>query len=301
MDEYVFRPVRWAGTVFQAAVLAIFISAGAAGFWLAFQVAIGPAFLLSLLPVLAAFVGVPVLAYRFYALQQATYSLEREGIRLRWGLRVEEIPIADILWVNLASELSTQPPPPRFYWPGGVLGRRHLPGIGEVEFLASSTKDLVVIATPGKYYAISPETPDTFVLAYQRCIEMGSLFPMPARSVYPTFIISRVWQSRLARILLLSGALLSLVLLVWVSLAIPGRSQVLFGFRPDLLGGDMAPAARLLLLPILNTFFFLSDLFLGLFYFRREEGEPVAYLLWGAGALTPLLFLVAVGFILQAS
>jgi hypothetical protein len=301
MEEFVFRPVRRAGTIFQAAFLAIFIFAGVAGFWLAFQVSIGPAFLLSLLPVLIAFISVPVLAYRFYALQQATYALEREGISLRWGLRIEEIPIANVLWVNLAAELSTQPPPPRLYWPGGVLGHRHLAGIGEVEFLASSTKDLVVIATSGKYYAISPETPETFVLAYQRCIEMGSLFPLPSRSVYPTFILSRVWQSRQARRLLLSGALLSLALLIWVSLAIPSRSQVMFGFRPDGLSGDMAPAARLLLLPILNTFFFLSDLFLGLFFFRREESEPIAYLLWGAGALTPLLFLMAVGFMLQAS
>jgi Bacterial PH domain len=301
MDEFVFRPVRRVGTLFQSAMLVVLIIAGVAGFWLAFQVAIGAAFLLSLLPVLFAFVSVPVLAYRFYALQQATYALEREGIRLRWGLRLEEIPIANVLWVNLASELSTQPPSPRLSWPGGVLGHRHLAGIGEVEFLASSTKDLVVIATHGKYYAISPETPETFVLAFQRCIEMGSLFPIPARSVYPTFILNRVWQSRLARALLLSGASLSLALLVWVSLAIPGRSQVIFGFRPDGLSGDLAPAARLLLLPILNSFFFLTDLFLGLFYFRREEGEPVAYLLWGAGVLTPLFFLIAVGFMLQAS
>lgn len=301
MEEYVFRPVRWAGTIFQAFFLAVFIIAGVAGFWLAFQVSMGPAFLLSLLPVLAAFVIVPVLAYRYYALRQASYILEREGIRLRWGLRVEEIPIASVSWVNPASELSAPLPAPRLHWPGGVLGRRHLPGGGEVEFMASSTKNLVVIATPGKYFAVSPDTAETFLLAYQRCIEMGSLFPMPARSVYPTFLLSRVWQSVPARTLLLSGGLLSLALLVWVSLTIPGRDQVVFGFRPNGLSGDLVPSARLLLLPIVNTFFFLSDLFLGLFYFRREESQPLAYILWSAGVLTPLLFLIAVGFMLSAS
>lgn len=301
MEEFVFQPVRRAGTIFQAGFLIVFIFAGVAGFWLAFQASIGPAFLLYLLPVLAAFVIVPVLAYRFYALQQATYTLEREGIRLRWGLRVEEIPIASVLWVNLGAELNAPLPLPRLYWPGGVLGHRHLPGVGDIEFMASSTKDLVVIATPGKYYALSPETPETFVLAYQRCIEMGSLIPLAARSVYPTFLVSRVWQSVPARTLLLSGALLSLALLIWVSLAIPGREQVVFGFRPDGQSGDAVTAVRLLLLPTLNTFFFLSDLFLGLFYFRREESQPIAYLVWGAGALTPLLFLIAVWFILQAS
>ena len=301
MEEFVFQPVRRVGTIFQFFFLALFIVAGVAGFWLAFQVSIGPAFLLSLLPVLAAFAIVPVLAYRFYALQRATYTLEREGIRLRWGLRLEEIPIASVLWVNQASELSAPLPSPRLYWPGGVLGRRHLPGVGEIEFMAASMKGLVVIATPGKYYALSPEAPESFVLAYHRCIEMGSLFPLAARSMYPTFLIGRVWQSRAARRLLIGGGLLSLALLVWVSLVIPSRSQVIFGFRPDGLSGDAVPAARLLLLPILNTFFFLSDLFLGLFYFRHEESQPLAYLLWGAGGLTALLFLISVWFILQVS
>ena len=299
MEEYVFQPVRRSGTIFQAIILAAFIFAGLAGFWQAFQAQIGPVFLLWLLPVLAAFAIVPVLAYRFYALQHATYTLEREGIHLRWGLRVEEIPIANILWVNLASELSAPLPPPRLHWPGGILGHRHLHGTGEIEFMASTTKDLVVIATVGKYFAISPEVPENFMLAFQRCIEMGSLFPLAARSVYPTFLLVRVWQSKSARALLLSGALLSMALLIWVSLAIPGRAQVVFGYRPESQSGDLVPAVQLLLLPILNTFFFLSDLFLGLFYFRREGSQSIAYLFWGAGALTSLLFLLAVWFILQ--
>lgn len=300
MEEFVFQPVRRAGLIFQAIVLAICISAGLAGFWQAFQARIGPAFLLWLLPVLAAFVIVPVLAYRFYALQHATYTLGREGVRLRWGLRAEEIPMASILWVNPAAELSTALPLPRLHWPGAVLGHRHLHGAGEVEFMASSTKDLVVIATTGKYYAISPETAENFTLAFQRCIEMGSLSPLPARSVYPTLLLVRVWQSRPARALLFGGTLLSMALLVWVSLAIPGREQVIFGFRPGNQRGDLVPAVRLLLLPVLNTFFFLSDFFLGLFYFRREERQSISYIVWGAGLLTPLLFLIAVWFILRS-
>jgi hypothetical protein len=301
MEEFVFRPVRRGGTVFQASFLAVFIFAGLVGFWQAFQANIGPVFLFWLLPILASFAVVPVLAYRFYALQQATYTLEREGIRLRWGLRAEEIPIANVLWVNQASQLSAPLPLPRLHWPGGLLGHRHLAGAGEIEFLASTPKNLVVIATTGKYFAISPENPETFLLAFQRCIEMGSLFPLPARSIYPTVLLVRVWQSKPARALLLGGGLLSMALLVWVSLTIPGRTQVVFGFRPEGQSGDIVPAVQLLLLPILNTFFFLSDFFLGLFYFRKEESQSIGYLFWGAGALTPLLFLLAVWFILQAS
>jgi len=301
MEEFVFRPVRGAGTIFQAVFLAVFSFAGLAGFYLAFQARVGPFFLLSLLPVLAALAVVPVLAYRYYALQRASYTLEREGMQLIWGLRVEEIPIASVLWVNLASELSAPLPLPRLRWPGAVLGHRHFPRTGEIEFMASTTKDLVVIATAGKYFAISPENPETFILAFQRCIEMGSLFPLPARSVYPTFVLSSVWRSPQARALLLSAALLSMVLLIWVSLAIPGRSQVIFGFQSEGPSGDLVPAVQLLLLPTLNTFFVIGDFFLGLYYFRWPERQAISYIIWGAGALTPLLFLIAVWFILGAS
>ena len=167
--------------------------------------------------------------------------------------------------------------------------------------MASTTKDLVVIATTGKYFALSPENPETFILACQRCIEMGSLFPLAARSVYPTFVLSSVWRSVPARALLLSGALLSMMLLIWVSLAIPGRTQVVFGFRPESPSGDVVPAVQLLLLPTLNTFFVIGDFFLGLYYFRWPERQAISYIVWGAGALTPLLFLIAVWFILGAS
>jgi hypothetical protein len=55
-----------------------------------------------------------------------------------------------------------------------------------------------------------------------------------------------------------------------------------------------------MLLPVLNTFIFLADLLLGLFFYRRTEAQPLAYLLWGSSILTALLFIAAVIFILSA-
>jgi hypothetical protein len=51
---------------------------------------------------------------------------------------------------------------------------------------------------------------------------------------------------------------------------------------------------------VLNAFFFLADMLLGLFFYRRPESQVASYLLWGSGVLTALLFLGAVYFILQA-
>jgi len=112
--------------------------------------------------------------------------------------------------------------------------------------------------------------------------------------------LARVWSAKLARGLLLGGVLLSLTLLVWVSLAVQTYSQVRLGYRPDGAPGDLVPAVRLMLLPILNGFFFLLALLLGLLFFRRDESRPMAYALWMSNVLTSLLFLAAVYFMLRS-
>jgi hypothetical protein len=89
------------------------------------------------------------------------------------------------------------------------------------------------------------------------------------------------------------------VLLIWVSLAIPARSQITLGFDAAGIPRDPIPSVRLLLLPVLNTMVFLADTLLGFYFFRNEEAQPLAFLLWGGGVLSPLLFLISVFFILQ--
>jgi hypothetical protein len=137
----------------------------------------------------------------------------------------------------------------------------------------SQLQPLVFIATQGSLYAISPEDPAAFRRAYQRYAEMGSLTPLAPRSIYPTFLVSRVWNERPARYLLLAGLALSLVLLVWVSLVAPGYGQISLGFNPDGSLREAVPAVQLLLLPLVNAFFFLTDLILGLFFYRRGDQQ----------------------------
>jgi hypothetical protein len=300
MDEVIFQPDRRFGQVFHLAAILLFVLIAGWGLWQAAQAIMGPVFLLFQVPFLLALGLVPLLVYRLYALRNSQYTLERDGIRIRWGLRVEEIPMTSVLWVHLASELSAPLPLPRLRWPGAVLGMRHLQGAGNVEFMASNARNLVLISTPVRIFAISPANPESFLHTFDRFTEMGSLTPLEARSVYPTFLLTRVWGSRPAMALLLASLLLSLSLLVWVSLTIPSRLQIYLGFKPDGTFGDPVPPVRLLLLPVINTIFVLIDSILGLFFFRREESQPYSYLLWGMGALTPLLFLTAVFFILQA-
>lgn len=297
--ELVFLPDRRRGMIYQAGVMILLAILGLQGLWQASQARIGPAFLLSLLPLAIAAIGLPLLAYRAYALQTATYVIQRNGIRLRWGLRLEEIPISSVLWVHPADELESKLSYPWLRWPGALLGVHQVIGLGPVEYLASRTQRLVCIGTEERIFAISPADPQAFIYQFQRLIELGSFSPLTANSVYPGMLLRRVWASRPARYLLLAGFILSLALLVWASLAIPVRVEVHLGFEPDGSPGDLVPAVQLLLLPVLNAIFFAIDFFLGLFLFRRESSQTLAYLAWGMGAALPVLFMVAIFFILQ--
>jgi len=293
-DQNLFFPARRTGLFFHIIAILIFTLISAISLWQAAHANLSQLFLLYLLLALSAIGIVIWLSYRFYSLQNSSYSLGRDGVRLRWGLRLEDIPLDEIRWIHQESDLSEPLPLPGFHWPGAVLGQRNLLDGDRIEFLASTSRRMIVIATAGRYFAISPNDPNAFLLAFQRCTEMGSLTPLKARSVYPKFLLGRVWATPPARYLLIIGSAISLILFIWVRLTIPPRSQVRLGYLPNVSSGSLVPAVRLMLLPVLNTFFCLANILLGLFFFRREESQPLSYLLWGSGILTPLLFMIAV-------
>ena len=283
--------------IFHLAAIALLTLAGAWGFWQSMHADVGPTFLLYLLPFLIALPLVPFLIFRLNNLENASYTLERDSLTLRWGLRLEVIPMNAVQWVRPADDLRESLRLPRIRWPGAVLGTRRLPGGSTViEFMASKTGNLLVIAVPGRLFAISPESPDDFLRTYQHFIELGSLLPPAPQSVRPTVVITRVWQRRPARWLTLGGALLSLGLLVWVSLLVPRLDEVSLGFFPDGSRHTPVPGIRLMLLPLLNGFVYLLNLFLGVFFFRKAETRVLAFLLWAASVFVSLLFLAAVYF-----
>ncbi len=293
MQEAVFYPPRQRGLAFHLAAIAVFVIAGGLTLVLAGRVREGPTFLIYLLIFLILVFPIPFLAYRGYALVRSAYVLEREGIRLQWGFRAEDIPMPDVKWVNRARDLNRAPPLPVFRWPGALIGRRHATGFGPIEYIAAEAADLILISTPERIYAISPEDPEAFLQTFNELTELGSLAPLLAQSIHPRFILARIWSDPIARYILLSGILLTSSLIVWVAQIASSPTNISLGFTP---AGDPSgpiPAFRLSLLPIINTTFFLSDLLLGAVFYRRAQTQILAYLLWVAGALTSALFLVA--------
>jgi Bacterial PH domain len=281
----VFEPDRSLGLVFHFFAILLLIGISAWGIWQAVHSAIGPLFLLYLTPALLSIFLIPLLAYRLYSLLGAYYQIERDGMRLRWGLRMEDIPMDSLVWISPDTELERKLPLPWLRWPGAVLGVRRTAQSETIEFLASRSRRLVVIATQDKIYAISPTPPEIFIQNLRSFMELGSLSPVAARSIQPSFLVIRIWEHVSARILILAGVALNLALLVWVSVAIPARASIMLGFASI---SDPVPSVRLLLIPVISGFFFLADLFLGLFFYRRAVDPPP---IESSGAIseTPLL------------
>jgi hypothetical protein len=317
-NRYSFAPPRRIGLLFHIGVILFLSGAIGGSIWQLFQIEIGPRFFIELIFTLVGVGVLAILLYRAYALWGAYYSLERDGICLHWGLRIEDIPMKTVRWVYPYRDLKRQSgqtvPFPWLRLPGSILGVRHFSNDMAVEFLASNAAQLVLIATQSRIFAISPADPQNFLAVYQHFNELGSITPIEARSVYPSRLFSVVWQDRPARYLLLVGILFNLFLLGWVSLIIPTRSEISLGIFAD----ESLPPVRLLLLPFLSSFFFLIDLALGFFFYRRDpsrrdspdpnsrkrrwfllvSGKVLAFTLWGGSLITSLLFLGSIYFIL---
>lgn len=293
-----FYPARLGGAVFHLLAVGLLGGLGALGLWRASLAGGGADLALSLSLPLITGVSAPWLIYRLYALWRAVYTLERDGVRLRWGLRQEDIPADRILWAGEERDLPQRLPRPALQWPGAVLGLRRLEDGREVEYLASRAHNLVLLATNQRVFALSPADPGEFLRAYRSLMELGTVQPLAARSQYPTFLLFNFWTDRLGRALVLGALVLAAVLWLAVAAAVPERVEVALRFTASGLPGEYSPAGRLFLLPVLNSLVFLADLILGLFFYRREELRSLAYLTWSASLLTGALFLAAAAFIL---
>ncbi|MEX1071966.1 MAG: PH domain-containing protein [Anaerolineales bacterium] len=238
----------------------------------------------------------PVLFYRLYALTQSGYWVGRDGLRLRWGLRLVDLPRAAIVDVARREELEHTIPLPRWAWPGSIMGSVQHEELGTVEFLASEKNEQVLLGTKERVYVISPRNAQNFVEVYKRESERGSLRALKARSVSPSFVLVEAWQQSQVRRLFIAGALLALALLLLVGVLGPSLETVTLGFGAD--GLPLSPVAglQLFLLPALNLFFYVGNLFLGLLFFREAKGLSFSYILWGSSLLTSVFFLGAVLF-----
>jgi hypothetical protein len=292
-----FPPAKRSGIATHVIIIILLTSVSGWGFWNLSATQVGPSYVTFLLVALLAFAPIPFFGYRAYALQRADYYIDRDSLAAIWGLRVEDIPLTDIEWVRPATDLTNPLRFPRLRLPGAVLGTRRHPDLGLVEFIASDTKNLILVATSKRVFAISPENPAALTQTFARATELGSLMPAKPVSVYPSFIITQAWESPIARFVWMAGLFLNIGLFVWVGILIPSLSQIPFGFNALGVPNETAPSSQLILLPLISAFTYMVGIIAGLYFYRWEPQRPLAFIVWISSSVCSVLFLLAVLFL----
>jgi hypothetical protein len=293
-----FPPPKQRGLTIHIIILVVLFIVATYGFITLASADVGPSFLISLLISLFSFAPIPFFAYRAYSLWKADYYIDRDSLAIHWGLRIEDIPLNDIEWIRPADDLSIPLPLPALPLPGGLLGVRRHPDLGAVEFIASDASKLLLIATAKRVFAISPDDPATLTQTFARATEMGSLAPVEAKSVYPSFVVSQAWESGIARYLWLSALFLNIGLFIWASLIIPATPFVALG--PQFIGSDLesVPSSQLIIFPVASLLLTIFGWVAGLYFYRWERERVLSFIVWGSSTFSSLLFLLSVLFII---
>jgi hypothetical protein len=293
-----FPPSKQRGLIIHGIIIAVLTVLASIGFVNLTRTEAGPAFLVSLLISLVAFAPIPFFVYRAYSLFRADYHLDRNSISITWGLRLENIPLTDIEWIRSAEDLTHPISFPALPIPGGLLGIRRHPDLGTIEFLASDSNKLLLVATAKRVFVISPEDAAGFMQTFAHVTELGSIIPADAKSVYPSFIIIQAWQSGLARYLWLTALFLNLGLFIWASIIIPSTPSVAFG--PQFAGSPLetVPSTQLIIFPLASLLLSVTGWVAGLYFYRWDKERILAFIVWGSSTLTSLLFLLSVLFVI---
>ncbi|MCD6355815.1 MAG: hypothetical protein J7L66_00900 [Anaerolineaceae bacterium] len=291
MDEkIVHRPAIKSGVVFHLGILSIFGAVSGYLLWLSMIEKNRGFFILYLIASIITFIPFPYFLYQLVALLRAKYTLSREGMSIQWGLRTEDIPITDIEWLRLPEDFITQIPLPRNRMPGALLGTSLHRDLGQIEFIASETKQLVFIATRQKIFAISPRDIPAFISDFYHSAELGSITPIKKQSSRPQFIISSLLKDGTARTFLLTSAAVSLILLIVISFIIPSRESVPLGLEAVGVMQKESSSERLILLPLLSLFVFFIDFGFGSYLYRKKGFRSAAYIVFASSLILPISF-----------
>ena len=292
-EPSVFYPVKKFGLILHSFIAVVLAGGGGTMLWLAIDRAAGAFVVVYLFAALVLLAGLPFIIYRIFALTRASYIIEREGLSIHWGLRRLEIPFSELEWIRPIGEMDEVIEVPMLSMPGAYLGTSRTRELGDVEFIASDSHSMVVIASFEHIYVLSPEQPEKFIHAFERTLEMGSISPIEAISTEPAEFLRSVLGDQFARTSFIISLALTLLLIILTSLSIPLRETVSMGI--DSTGLPLEPVAskRLLLLPVLGGLVLVLNVVVGLFFYHRGEQRLIPYTIWAASMLTPFLLLIA--------
>ncbi len=265
----VFKPRRSTGILVGIAIILSVLVLDALLLSYLRQSQVGLVFFILALLVILSLPLLVLLGYLVYALFNLRYQLHRDALTIVWGATQHVIPMSSIREVVRGEDLGEGMRVKGVSWPGCLVGRGQIEGIGRTLFYATEpgAKQLLVI-TSTLAYGISPSDADGFLDAFEIRQQMGPIQLLPYEHRQPGFVHWPVWRDRLAHLLLALGAGANLILFAYHCWRCPSQAEM---FR--------LPASGLVALMVNSS--------LGILIHARQRVG--AYLLWGGAVVVQLL------------
>lgn len=235
-----------------------------------------------------------VLIYQMVSWLTLRYRLNRNGVVVSWVGTEQIIPIRDIQRIVPGREFGGTVVRRRgLRWPGHERGDGMVPGIGRTRFLASRPlEEQLLLVTPGRAFAISPDGSDAFLHAFESRQKLGPNRLLDQSVRRPRWFTWPLWTDQTAWVLLGAAGIVNLGLFGYLCLRFPGLDfQLPLHFNSLGQADRIGTKVELFALPIIGLIILATNLGLGLFLYRRERAG--SYLLWGAAAAVQALFWLA--------
>ena len=229
--------------------------------------------------------------YRIITIATTVYSLNRDTLEVKWGLRRELIPMREIAWIHPVSDFETPLPLGFTLVKGSYYGERTVNGLGKTLFVATAPDQMVLIKLSEAYLVISPEEITSFIESWKQFSQLGSLQQIEPESENLRMLWRRLMDDILAKRLLLGVAISFLVLLVSTAIIVGLLQQVVW------VSMEPVPSPRLFLLPLISLFFNVLNILTGLFlYLQERTSKTVVYLILGWSILINVIMTLAMIF-----
>ena len=216
------------------------------------------------------FIGGIWYTYRVWALERLAYSVNRDGVYIRWGGATFVLPMRYIEDVFHGLPQGEGPVPSRWMWPAIFTWFGEHGGKRWYIFASAPWSHVLFLCGQDVCVGLSPRDEAAFIRAVNERRQLGPNRDLSLGWRLPLVARWRIWQDSVALVAWASGIIL--LTLLWGEAAI----------RLDM--------PRILWMARLGSFVYLVDWILGIFLYRRERLAGVI-LWWGGSAVLALLLI----------
>jgi len=238
--------------------------------------------------------GAAWLGYQTYQLASVSYSLDRNAFVIRWGALREVVPMGEVQRLILGEDIADELRLLRVPLPGWWFGIGWHPALGKVRCYATESPDQqIVIVTPECSYVVSPYDDEAFLESFRVRLEMRPTQNVSHARLLPAFANWRIWRDKTALTLLILAIALNLCLFGLSAARFPAMpAQVALHFDASGVADRFGEKSQLFVPSLLGLITLGVSVAFGLVLYVKGE-TLAAFMLWGGGAATQVLFLVA--------